>query len=152
MENKPILNPRKALFLILIYSIAAPVIGIFLSLLKADIYIYIPRMFYTFSILPLVPLSFEAVSIWLLVLFSAIPVISYSLCAINSFLTFKKQKTFLIIPTMAFISIDLVFTALIMISGQSFGFGPVLSFVMDTIYLVLLFYIRQDIKQSKKED
>ncbi|PWM47015.1 MAG: hypothetical protein DBX47_01135 [Clostridiales bacterium] len=148
MEHKGIINPRKAIFWMLIYSIAAPIIGFgFIWLQMIDVYLYIPRMLYSFTFLPVLLLSTENASILWIIILVALPIIAYFCCIINCFLSIKKNKTFFIIPTIVFLSIDLLLTSFVMIGGYP---GAIFSFILDAVYIVLLYYLRTDINKKNK--
>lgn len=148
MKDSKLINPAKAIFWILIYSIAAPLAGFGLIWIGiTDVFLYIPRILYSLTFFPLFSLSEGNISVLWEILFIAVPVLAYACLIINCFFTLKKRATLFIIPSMVFICADLLLTTFVMLAGRTIG--TVLSFVLDTAYIIFLFYLRQNLKNKK---
>lgn len=148
MKDSKLINPAKAIFWILIYSIAAPLAGVGLIWNGiTDVFLYIPRILYSLTFFPLFSLSEGNISVLWKILFISVPVLAYACLIINCFFTLKKRVTLFIIPSMVFICADLLLTTFVMLAGRTIG--TVLSFVLDTAYIIFLFYLRQNLKNKK---
>ncbi len=148
MKDSKLINPAKAIFWILIYSIAAPLAGVGLIWIGiTDVFLYIPRILYSLTFFPLFSLSEGNISVLWKILFISVPVLAYVCLIINCFFTLKKRVTLFIIPSMVFICADLLLTTFVMLAGRTIG--TVLSFVLDTAYILFLFYLRQNLKNKK---